>query len=182
MEALPHARRCLELDPLSIGARFGYGAALIQAGQLDQAVKYLLVLARQEPQNEVAYGFLGIAYNRLGQHRLASQMYEKAFQCSGFKNAGYEAGIAWSRALDGDKAYARLCYRKLTAQRRGGAPVPAYQLALLAITLNRLHDALDWFEAAAKDRSLSFFELATEPLLNSLNAEPRFQTVRSQFQ
>lgn len=181
-EGLAEAKKGLELDPLSIGSNYNYGAALIQAGQLDAAIKHLQGLTVRNPENEVAYGYLGIALNRLGRHAEAAEMFEQALERSGNKNIPYRAGVGWSRALAGDTASGREVYGELTAQWEKGEWVPAYDLALLAISLDEKQDALGWAERAVQDCSLSIYELNTEPMLVALDGEPRFQTIRRSFQ
>jgi predicted Zn-dependent protease len=79
-EALSQSKRGLELDPVSIGSNYNYAASLIQAGHLQEGPKHLESLIERDPENEVAYGYLGIAYNRMGRHEDAARNYELALK------------------------------------------------------------------------------------------------------
>src|SRR5208283_825111 len=63
-QALREAQSGLDLDPLSEGSNYNYGFILIENGQFDNAIEHLEHELLREPNSEVVYGYLGIAYDR----------------------------------------------------------------------------------------------------------------------
>jgi hypothetical protein len=70
----------------------------------------------------------------------------------------------------------------MLAHQRAGHLVLGYDLALIAISLNERSVALDWLQLAVKDRSMSIYELNTEPLLHRFRGDPRFERIRREYQ
>jgi predicted Zn-dependent protease len=63
-DALHEAKLGLELDPLSEGSNYNYAPILIYNGMSDAAIDHLKGELLREPNSEVVYGYLGIAYSR----------------------------------------------------------------------------------------------------------------------
>jgi type IV pilus assembly protein PilF len=84
-KAIEAGRRALEIDPKSYVASNTLGRILIDAGQLDEAEKVLLI-AIADPLNAQAYKSytnLGIIYYRRGKWNLADQEFQRAIKQNG---------------------------------------------------------------------------------------------------
>jgi hypothetical protein len=73
-------------------------------------------------------------------------------------------------------AEARALLKKLEQRARTGF-VPAYDLAVVNIGLGEKEAALKWLEKAYDEGDWAFIVFATEPRLDPLRSDPRFQTI-----
>jgi tetratricopeptide (TPR) repeat protein len=67
-KALAALKTAIELDPDYLEARSGYAAALLDAGDMDEAIRQLNVVTRREPDRATAWYLLSQAYARKGDY------------------------------------------------------------------------------------------------------------------
>ncbi len=67
-KALQFFREAISIDPDYMEARASYAGALLDAGQMDEAVRQLNVVTQREPKNGMAWYLLSQAYAREGDY------------------------------------------------------------------------------------------------------------------
>jgi len=77
-KALASLKQAIELDPDYEEARASYAAALLDAGDLDEAVRQLNVVTRREPERGMAWYLLSQAYARKADYADGKTAAEKA--------------------------------------------------------------------------------------------------------
>jgi ribosomal protein S12 methylthiotransferase accessory factor len=77
-EAIVVLRRALELDPGSVRARLGLGAALGSMKQFDAAVGEFKEVIRIDERNANAMHNLSVTFHQMGQKDLAVNYYRQA--------------------------------------------------------------------------------------------------------
>jgi TolB-like protein/Flp pilus assembly protein TadD len=163
------ARRAVVLDPLARQSHAGLGRALYSARRYAEAVASLAEVISLDPDYKVPYGWRGLAYYWLGdlEHARAScetkPDYWLSQQCLAViynklgRHADAEAELAKLKAAQGDAS--------------------AYQYATIYARWGDRAKALEWLETAWRLRDSGLEYLKTDPLMDPLRQEPRFQTV-----
>jgi len=77
-DALTAFKQAIETDPDYVEARSSYAAALLDAGDMDEAVRQLNVVTQREPDNGMAWYLLSQAYARKGDNKDGKTSAEKA--------------------------------------------------------------------------------------------------------
>jgi TolB-like protein/tetratricopeptide (TPR) repeat protein len=168
------ARRAAALDPLNYNSHAFLSSALRFARRYDEAlVAYQdgLSMAPKDPKSSVNGELIYYALGELEKmHALCERVGEAAadFQdCLALayhklgRQADAETALARLKALEGDAgAYA---YAKIYAQ------------------WGNTREALTWLETALRLRDPQLGSLKTEPLLDPLRSEPRFQAVEREL-
>jgi TolB-like protein/Flp pilus assembly protein TadD len=162
-------RRAVVLDPLARQSHAGLGRALYSARRYAEAVASLAEAISLDPDYKVPYAWRGLAYYWLGdlEHARAScetkPDYWLSQQCLAViynklgRHADAEAERAKLKAAQGDAS--------------------AYQYATIYAQWGDRAKALEWLETAWRLRDSGLEYLKTDPLMDSLRQEPRFQTV-----
>jgi TolB-like protein/Flp pilus assembly protein TadD len=163
------ARRAVVLDPLARPSHTALGRALYAARRYQEAVAAFAEVISLAPDFKGTYGERGLAYYGLGDLERARASCETqpdywgSQQCLAViydklkKDADAEAELAKLKASLGDNA--------------------AYQYATIYAQWGNLPKALEWLETALRLRDPGLENLKTDPLLDPLRKEPRFQTV-----
>jgi tetratricopeptide (TPR) repeat protein len=163
------ARRAVVLDPLACRSHCGLGRALYFARRYQEAVAALAEAISLDPDYKETYSFLGLASYALGnlEHARASCETKRdhwfSQQCLAVvydklgRHADAEAELGKLKATLGDTS--------------------AYQYATIYAQRGDRAKALDWLETAWRLRDPGLENLKTDPLLDPLRQEPRFQTV-----
>jgi TolB-like protein/DNA-binding winged helix-turn-helix (wHTH) protein len=161
--------RAVVLDPLSPFMHYWLGEARFFARRYSEAVTAFDEVTSLDPEFYRAYGIRGLAYYGLGdlQRALAScetyPRYWTSLLCLALtyeklgKRADAEAVLAQYRADSGD--------------------APAYQYAGIYAQWGNVTQALEWLEIAVRLRDPGLGWLKTDPLLDPLRLEPRFQAI-----
>jgi TolB-like protein len=163
------ARRAVVLDPLARGTHSALSRALYAARQYEEAVAAFAEVISLDPEFTATYGERGLAYYGLKDLQSARASCETkpeywfSQQCLAViydklgKHADAEAELAKFRAWGGD----------------GGA----YQYAAIYAQWGNNLKALEWLETALRLRDPGLISLKTDPLMDPLRQEPRFQKV-----
>jgi TolB-like protein len=166
---IPAARRAVVVDPLNPISHSHFGQALFAARRYDDALAAWqdgLTLNIDDPET---YGLRGLAYYALGnlQSARASCEFKPDYWVSKLclavtydklgRHADAEAAVARLRASSGDTS--------------------AYQYAEIFAQWGNTAEALEWLETALRLRDPGLVQLKSDPLLDPLRKEARFQAV-----
>jgi DNA-binding winged helix-turn-helix (wHTH) protein/TolB-like protein/Flp pilus assembly protein TadD len=172
-EANAEAQRALEDDPLSpvIGSNAGWAVSL--SGNADQAIDILKKTIEIDPNFPRAHLRLGRAYEQKKSYDMAVAELEQAASLSGGESC-YRGSLGHVYAISGKTEQARQVLQDLEA-RRGQNYVPSYAIALVYAGLGDNDNAISWLQKAYEDRSTGMAFLRTDPELDSLHSDPRFE-------
>jgi TolB-like protein/tetratricopeptide (TPR) repeat protein len=161
--------RAVALDPLARGTHSALGQALYFARRYDEAVTAFAEVTSLEPEYKATYGRRGFAYYGLGDLQSARASCETkpdywvSQQCLAViydklgRHSDAEAELAKLKATVGDAS--------------------AYQYATIYMQWGNRPKALEWLETALRLRDTGLAVLKTDPLLDPLRQEPRFEAV-----
>jgi TolB-like protein/Flp pilus assembly protein TadD len=167
--AVAAARRAVVLDPLARGSHFILGRALYVARRYEETVAAFAEVISLDPDYTSTYAWRGLAYYGLGD-------LERARASCETKPDSWQS--QWCLAVVYDKlgrhvdAEAELA--KLKAAMGEGS---AYQYATIYAQWGNRAKALEWLETALRLRDPGLEYLKTDPLLDPLRQEPRFQAI-----
>jgi tetratricopeptide (TPR) repeat protein len=166
-------RRAVVLDPLSRQSHSELSLALYAARRYEEAVAAFAHAISLDPGLKATYGERGLAYYGLGDLERASASCETkrddwvSQQCLAVvyeklgRHADAEAELAKLKAYGGDAA--------------------AYQYATIYAQRGNRAKALESLETAWRLRDPGLENLKTDPLLDPLRKEPRFQAIERQL-
>jgi TolB-like protein/Flp pilus assembly protein TadD len=166
---LAAARRAVVLDPLARESHSVLGRALYAARRYEGAVAAFAEVISLEPDYKETYGSRGLAYYGLGDLESARAScetkpdYWASQQCLAViydklgRHADAEAVLSKWKAGQGDAS--------------------AYQYATIYEQWGNRAKALEWLETALRLRDPGLEYLKTDPLMDPLRKEPRFQAV-----
>jgi TolB-like protein len=167
-EGLAAIRQAIQLDPLSAGPRGFYGYALYLARHHEEAVATYdrALTAMDDPED---YPQRGLVYYALGKFEAARH------SCAG-KAGDVDTAVCLSVTYDklgrlSDAQSTLEKFRKL----RGDAD--AYAYAEIYAQWGDFSRSLEWLEKALRLRDTGLILLKTDPLVDPLRKEPRFQAV-----
>lgn len=127
-------------DPLS------QGRALLERGYTNEALAQLSIAAVIGPDLLTANNLLGLAYDRLGQHKQAQEYYERALTATP-NDAATLNNLGYSLYLD-DRYADALARLKQAARRDPASPQVANNLALVYGRLQKYDEAYKQFARA----------------------------------
>jgi TolB-like protein/tetratricopeptide (TPR) repeat protein len=167
--AVAAARRAVVLDPLARGSHFILGRALYVARRYEETVAAFAEVISLDPDDTSTYAWRGLAYYGLGD-------LERARASCETKPDSWQS--QWCLAVVYDKlgrhADAEAELAKLKAAMGEGS---AYQYATIYAQWGNRAKALEWLETALRLRDPGLEYLKTDPLLDPLRQEPRFQAI-----
>jgi len=172
-EGISAARRALALDPLNGNSHDVLGLGLYFARRYREAIQAFADTITLDPALPEAYGYRGLAYYGLGDLKNAPSScetkpeYWASQQCLAVvydklgRHAEAEAAVAKINAALGDTA--------------------AYQYATIYAQWGNRAKALQWLATAMRLRDPGLEFLKTDPLMDPLRNEPRFQAIERQL-
>jgi tetratricopeptide (TPR) repeat protein len=172
-EGISAARRAVALDLLNRSSHDVFGFGLYFARRYGEAIRAYAESIALDPAYQEAYGVRGLAYYELNElmnarsscetkpdHWVSEQCLAVVYDKLG-RHADAEAVLAKYRAVTGD----------------GGA----YQYATIYAQWGNTPKALEWLEVAVRLRDPGLELLKTDPLMDPLRNEPRFQAIERQL-
>jgi TolB-like protein/Tfp pilus assembly protein PilF len=171
-EALPEAKRAVDLDPLSPVMHRSLAIVHLLARRFPEAeasVLYAIELDRDVP---VAH--FTLARVRAARDDLAGAMDAARRVPRAQWSPDSVAFVAYLQARMGDPSAARRLVKELEEAARQGRST-AHNRALLHLGLGDNEAALDALDAAVQERSPFVIGLKTQPVLDPLREHPRFQ-------
>jgi TolB-like protein/Tfp pilus assembly protein PilF len=174
-EALANSQRAQELDPQWLNARTVTGKHYYYARQYDAAIEQYRKTLDIDPDFWVAHLLLGQAFAQNGQYGEAITQFQRVRQVPG---ANLEAlpSLGHVYAMIGKTVEAQhvLDELKSLSQQRY---VPPYYFALIHAGLGEKEQAFAWLNKACEDRNQLVVWMKDEPMLDSLQGDPRFQKI-----
>jgi TolB-like protein/lipoprotein NlpI len=167
------ARRAVVLDPLARASHGALGQALYTARRYEEAVAAIAEVIRLDPDFKQTYGQRGLAYYGLRNLQSARASCETksddwvSQQCLAViydklgRHADAEAELAKLKAANSDTA--------------------AYQYATIYAQWGNRAKALEWLDTALRLRDPGLEYVKTDPLLDPLRQEPRFQAIEREL-
>jgi TolB-like protein/Flp pilus assembly protein TadD len=172
-EGIAAGRRAVVLDPLSRQSHFGLGWALYFSRRYDEAVTAYAEVISLDADYEEIYGWRGFAYYGLGDLERARISCET--------KPDYW-GSQWCLAVIYDElgrhADAEAALAKLNAAQ---GDTVAYQYTTIYAQWGNRSKALEWLETALRLHDPGLENLKTDPLLDPLRKEPRFQAIEREL-
>jgi TolB-like protein/Flp pilus assembly protein TadD len=167
------ARRAVVLDPLARASHYSLGLTLYAARRYTESIGPFTELIRLDPNYKSSYSWRGLAYYGLGDLKQARASCETKPEYFGSQ---------WCLAVVYDKlgrhADAEAELAKLKAAMGESS---AYQYATIYAQWGNRAKALEWLETALRLRDSGLEYLKTEPLMDPLRKEPRFQAVMQEL-
>jgi predicted Zn-dependent protease len=164
-EALLHAWRAVEGDPLSFSANIALGAIYDNAGQFDQALRQILKTIELDPNDARGYEFLAGTYAKLGLHDEAVRAYQKQLALNGAQPRDVEA--AW-------EAYRSLGREGFLRWRLARTRHP-YDAAAIQAQLGMNDEAMANLEKCYREHWWAMVQLKKYSKWDPLRTDPRFQ-------
>ena len=175
-ESLAEIRRARQLDPKSPIMSTSLARHYYFAGDTEAAIEEYRNALALDSTFVIGHLGLGLAAMDAGRPQLALEHYTVADGLLGGPTPVVAAVTAHALGTVGRTAEARVLYDGLLDARRR-AYVPPHYLAVAAIGLGELGEAVGWFEAALEERSGSIIYLRLEPVVDPLRVLPEFQAL-----
>jgi tetratricopeptide (TPR) repeat protein len=170
---LAAGRRAVALDPLGPRSRYVLAQALYLAHRDKEAVAAFGEVISLEPDYKAAYGLRGLAYYGLGDLQGARSSCETKLD---------NWASQWCLAVTYDKlrrhADAEAALKKLQAAYGDGGAV---EYATIYAQWGNTAKALEWLTTAMRLRNSDLVYVKTDPLLDPLRNEPRFQAIEREL-
>jgi TolB-like protein/Flp pilus assembly protein TadD len=166
---LAAGRRAVALDPLGPRSRYLLAQALYLAHRNEESVATFGEVISLEPDHKAAYGFRGLAYYGLGDFQSARASCET-------KPDNWAS--EWCLAVTYDKLGRHAdAEAVLTKFQRVYGDAGLVEYATIYAQWGNTTKALEWLTTAMRLRSPDLAYVRTDPLLDPLRQEPRFQAV-----
>jgi TolB-like protein len=158
----------LVLDPLEAGWRDVLGNIRYRTGHLAEAEKELRTVLRISP-------IYGEGHFYLGQVLLAQEKLDAAFAEMNLErpDTGRDAGLAIVLQAMGRRSESNAALARLTKDRANDA---AFEIAQVHAYRHELDQAFDWLDRAYRQKDVELFWIKGDPLLKTLEADPRYKT------
>ncbi len=167
------ARRAVVLDPLARGSHSALAQALYAARRYEEAVAAFAEVISLEPDFKLTYAFRGLAYYGLGDLESA--------RASCDTKPDYWAS-QWCLAVIYDKLGRHVdAEAELAKIKAANGDAAAYQYATIYAQWGNRAKALEWLATALRLRDPGLEYLKTDPLLDPLRKEPRFQAIEREL-
>ena len=168
-EGIEHIKAAQQLDPLSPLANSDVGWVYLMARRYDEAIEQIKRTLELEPRFSSAFACLERAYLLKGQHKEALETLLKSM---GQSNAFVQDG--------GPEQSLQALYRQLLNQRLEKlkkARSSPYNVAILCAVAGEMDLALEWLEAAFKDRDPMLVAVSNDPTFDRLRGDARFESL-----
>jgi len=174
-EAISEMRLALQLDPTSLAINANLAAALLHAGQQDQALEQGLATVQMEPHFPLGHVWLGFVYERMG--KLPESLQEFQTTARLFPGAKQEANLAWIYAISGKKSEARGVLERLQKAKEKGRYLTPSALAGVYAALAEKDQAFRLLDEACADRDPWLVDLRVDHTFALLRSDPRYAKI-----
>jgi tetratricopeptide (TPR) repeat protein len=172
--AISGARHGVTLDPLNPLSHRALGDTLRYARRYDEAIAAYTASIAVDPEHSAeTYALRGLSYYLAGNLSLAQSSCEA--KPDYFRSQLCQA-VVYNRLGRHADAAAAVAKMKQT-----GGDAAAYQYTEIHAQWGDRYAALDWLEKAMRLRDPGLIYLKTDPLLDPLRKEPRFQEIERQL-
>jgi serine/threonine-protein kinase len=176
--AIAEGKRAVELDPLSLVINTDLGQDFFYARRYDEAIVHLRKTIEMDPRFYFAHWVLGTALQLKGQLSDAVAEYGKAVELNDDPSVLALLGQAYARAGQRDEAQKILLRLSEEAKSRY---VQAYSFVVMYLALGDKERAIDEMERAYRERDANVAQIRTDPMLDDLRGNPRFEKLVSQI-
>jgi tetratricopeptide (TPR) repeat protein len=167
-EAVSQIKLAEAVDPLSLGVHVNAGWVYFLARQNQQAIEEWRKALDLEPKFAVAHTSIWAAY-------LQNTNFTKALAESGSEDSPLRlAALVGTLAVSGNKAQAEETLSKLQSISNQHYVCP-YEMATGHAVLGNNNEAIRWLQKGYQERSQCMADMKTDPRLDTLRADPRFQ-------
>jgi serine/threonine protein kinase/Tfp pilus assembly protein PilF len=174
-EAMAHAHRAQELDPLYVATQVTAGWVFYFSRQYDKAVEQCRKSLELDPNSAGAYDCIGSSSLAAGNYNEAIAASEKAFTLS--KGAASRAvGLGEAYALAGKTSEARKVLHQLK-EHATQTYVPPLFFARVHLALGEREEALALLDDAFAEHDGYLVWLKSERAFDPVRTDPRFQAV-----
>ena len=170
---LAAARRTVTLDPLNPLSYEMLGQALYWTRRYQEAVAAFGEVISRDPNYMPAYGFRGLAYYGLGDFQSARSSCETK---PDYWRSRWCLAVTFHKL--GQRADAEAALNKYQAWADAAG---AYQYATIYAQWGDRLKALQWLNTAMRLRDSGLLFLKTDPLMDPLRKEPRFQAIEREL-
>jgi serine/threonine protein kinase/Tfp pilus assembly protein PilF len=175
-EEVPHARRVVELDPLSSRYNANLGYVYDLTGHFDLAMEQHRRAIDLDPSIFMPHFFLAITHTHKGQLRDAIVEAEKACEL-GRRNSRTLGLLAMTYGLAGRQDETRALLNELIDRCRT-TYVPAFAMVAAYASLEETARCLEWLEKGVDERDLMIVgQLKSERSYTILCGHPRYQAL-----
>ncbi len=173
--AISEAKRAVELDPLSLIINADYSWVYFNGRRYDEAEAQVRKTLEIDPNFFLAHYYLGAILQFKGHVAQAVPEFQKAFDLNGDPYSRAMLGQAYAR--NGQPEEARKVVASLNEQAKSKYVAP-YALALVDTALGDKARAIEELERAYQQGDTNYlFVIKTDPLLDSLRGQPRFEAL-----
>ncbi len=179
-ESLVEGHTAVELDAGSVSARRSLGWLYYYARRFTQARQHLERAIAMNPNAEETFRVLGLTLSMDGKHADAVEVLQEAVGMDG-AGAYTSATLGFALARAGHRARAESILAELR-ERATTEYVTPVAVSTLLLGLGRLEEALEWLDAARRDRRGWLAYLTVNPIFDPIRALPRFQQLLRDMQ
>ncbi|HST21066.1 MAG TPA: tetratricopeptide repeat protein, partial [Blastocatellia bacterium] len=172
-EAIAEIKRAQELDPLSLIIRAVSGRIYYCARRYDEAIEQLEKILQTDHQFGPACAFASEVYMKKGKHELAIQVAQEPVKFAPGTSV-YLTILGSAYATAGKRGEAEQVLAELKELSKRQYIQPSY-IALLYSSLGDKDQALQWLEKAYTDHDDRLIFVLTDPLIESMHSDTRFQ-------
>jgi TolB-like protein/Tfp pilus assembly protein PilF len=172
---IAEAKRAIELDPLSLIINADCSWIYFNARRFDEAEAQARKTLEMDSRFFLAHYYLGATLQFKGQVAEAIPEFQTAFDLNHDLYSLAMLGQAYAR--NGQKEEARKILTQLSEEAKSHYVAP-YALALVQIPLGEKDRAIEELEQAYEKGETNYlFVIKTDPLLDDLRGQPRFDTL-----
>jgi tetratricopeptide (TPR) repeat protein len=171
-EGYTEIKRAIRLDPLSAVHHWGLGVVYWSSRQYDHAIETFKKVIEMDPSFLGAYVFLGWTYLCASQHEQAIAAGKKPTEMS--EAPMFLVALAQVYAAAGRRDEALKLLQELQDRSKTQYVTP-YGLARVYTALKEKEEAIRWLQTAYEGNATWMIFLKTDPHLDALRPDPRFQ-------
>jgi tetratricopeptide (TPR) repeat protein len=178
-EAVFHAAKAVELDPLDLMTNFRLAQANCYAGRHEEAVRSGRIAIQLTPDSPYTYFYLALSLVALGSKEEAWEIANTGRKLAdgmplGEGYFGYLAGVL------GQTEQARSVVEGLLARREKGY-APALPIARTYLGLGETSTALEWLDTSFAERDPFLGSLLVFPAYEAIRNQPKFKRIAEQL-
>ncbi len=172
-EAIDVAQRAVEVAPLDLFARTQLAQAFFFARDYDRGVQEVRETLELDPDYSRAHQWLAWLYELLGRYEEAVDARAKMATLAEAESAGEVPAIRAAYETDGPEGYWRALIQHQERDARITRLGPMHFVWPYAL-LGDADQAFAWLERAYEERDHDLVFLLTDPTLDSIRSDPRF--------
>lgn len=170
-ESIKALERAHELDPLSLIINADLATSYLYAGKFEQAEKQYKKTLELDENFSYAHTYLGRTFMMMGDYKNALAEFDKSYALSKDPRLLMLYSVTYSRMGKPAEALKKVKELEKISREKYVSP---YYFALAYTALNDKDKAFEWLEKALAVREGRMTLIKTDPLLESLNSDPRF--------